>query len=157
MRVIEAPKSWYGEGNSYVFLAGGIVGCPDWQSVVIDGLSLLPDSVMVLNPRRKNFPMGDEYAGRQQINWEFDALSHCDMMTMWFCAETIQPICMYELGRYVTRSQMGLRPEKICLGVDPAYERRFDVYNQMDLLDHSINISETLEDHIDTILLTMTG
>jgi len=27
----------------------------------------------------------------------------------------------------------------------------------MDLLDHSINISETLEDHIDTILLTMTG
>lgn len=53
-----------------VFLAGGITGCPDWQAAVV---RMVGDAnVVLLNPRRENFPMDDPKASLDQILWEHD-------------------------------------------------------------------------------------
>ena len=150
MRVTEAPV--YDElslDNIHVFLAGGITGCPEWQGKLIEMLSDLPDDVVLFNPRRVDFPMGDPDAGLTQIKWEFDMLDECDIFSMWFCKETIQPICMYELGRCMARWEFGEKPDCVTIGVDPDYERRLDVEVQTKLIceDTAKAIASTLEDH----------
>ena len=55
MRYIEAPTVYTGpERERSVFLAGGITGCPDWQSWMVTRLR--PASLALLNPRRADFP-----------------------------------------------------------------------------------------------------
>ena len=154
MRVIESPSTLkYETSDIPIFLAGGITGCPDWQGELIEMLSDQDDSVILVNPRRADFPMGDPDAGRIQIKWEFDMLHICPVFSMWFCSETIQPICLYELGRYVARWELGEKPRWITIGVDPDYERKFDVEIQSELIceDLSGNVATTLESHADNI------
>ena len=101
MKVITALEDVEGP-RPYVFLAGGITNCPEWQVEVIDKLKDFSKGTL-LNPRRKNFPINDPNASREQIEWEFNAISNCDIFSMWFCkGESDQPICMYELGRNLT-------------------------------------------------------
>jgi hypothetical protein len=57
-----------------VFLAGGVTGCPDWQSEMIRLLQPLPASWAVANPRRAHFPMSDLGAAEEQIGWEHRGL-----------------------------------------------------------------------------------
>lgn len=107
MRVITAPEKYEPQaGDITCFLAGGITNCWKWQDAVIDtlrneekrGLSL--DHLVLFNPRRKNFPIHDPNASEEQIKWEFEHLTKCDIFSMYFCADNSdQPICMYELGR----------------------------------------------------------
>src|SRR5690349_520468 len=82
-----------------IFLAGGISGCPDWQSYAVRQLSDLP--VRIYNPRRKEFPEKsenlqddpkNEQDARAQITWEFEALATSDIILFWFPEESICPI-----------------------------------------------------------------
>ena len=139
MRVITAPEPLTTDRPS-VFLAGGITGCPDWQAEVIE--RLFDVNGVLLNPRRAAFDVSDPEAGPEQIRWEFEALAQCDIFSMWFCAETIQPICMYELGRH-----LALRiPSQVVLGVHPDYPRATDVDMQSRLAGHRVS-SSNLADH----------
>ena len=65
MKYIEAPNVYesgdeedfvyqVGDGHS-IFLAGGICDCPDWQSRMVELLT--PTDMVVINPRRKDFPI----------------------------------------------------------------------------------------------------
>ena len=88
-----------------VFLAGGISNCTDWQSEVIKYLD--KEDITIFNPRRKNFDITDLSATTQQIKWEFNRLEKMDIFSMYFCeSKSDQPICMYELGRYVERMRV---------------------------------------------------
>ncbi len=83
---------------------------------------------------------------KEQIAWEYHAIEACDIFTMWFCkSESVQPICMYELGRALWRK------DTICLGVDPAYSRRLDVLTQVQLARPDFPISDSLSLHIERI------
>lgn len=154
MKVVEAPNGWEYNNEILLFLAGGIVDCPDWQSEVIEKLSECdkehPLNLIVFNPRRKNFPIHDKSAAKEQIAWEFNCLEASSIFSMWFCnAESDQPICMYELGRYIdndTKLQV--------IGVEPGYKREQDVYIQTELarLRNPIKISKTLNEHVDMII-----
>ena len=53
-KYIEAPTEFDSEGKA-IFCAGGITGCPDWQSQIAELLK--PSSWIILNPRRANFPI----------------------------------------------------------------------------------------------------
>lgn len=115
MKVITAPEIYAKQpGDVFVFLAGGITKCPDWQSDAIKNLGNSftsrfdqNDHLIIFNPRRKDFDITDPDASIKQIEWEFNALENCDIFSMFFCAsESVQPICMYELGRNITRMQM---------------------------------------------------
>lgn len=139
MRVIEAPNKVILEKNDITcFLAGGICNCPDWQKEVIEELDRynLPNLV-ILNPRRANFDIKKDDSV-QQIKWEFEQLNSMDIFSMYFAnsEKSVQPICMYELGRH-----LALMPHKfiknwqdrIVLGVEEGYSRENDVRIQTSL------------------------
>lgn len=142
MRVIEAPSHAHIRSNEVsVFLAGGITDCPDWQAEVIKmfdkNVGKLP--VVMLNPRRANFPMSDRTAAQTQIEWEFDMITRADVIMFWFPSETLCPITLYELG-----FQMGQRfgkegpiykAQKLVVGCHPDYKRKQDVEVQTQLVD----------------------
>src|SRR5262245_39813726 len=90
---IEPPAEYDGPGPS-LFLAGGITGCPDWQAETISLFADLP--LVLLNPRRRDFPINDPSAGPSQIEWEHRHLRRADAVLFWFPRETLCPIALYE-------------------------------------------------------------
>lgn len=139
MEYIEALGEWDKSSNQLaVFLAGGITGCPDWQKELTE---LLKDTnCIVLNPRRKNFPINDPDAARLQIQWEFDRLREADIVSFWFSSEGVQPIVMYELGAW----SMSTKP--IVVGIEPGFWRGQDVYIQTALARPDVRIVNNLQD-----------
>lgn len=125
----------------FCFLAGGITGCSNWQKNVICHLELddeeLKDLVL-FNPRRDDFPIHDPNAADQQIEWEFDYLNMSNIFSIYFDGgNSDQPICMYELGRYLTMlvGNYGRRylPVVPIISVNPGYKRQKDVFKQVEL------------------------
>lgn len=161
MKLVEAPSSYLIDSlpRPFVFLAGGITNCEEWQDKVVEALFTRNVPGTVFNPRRKNFPIHDPNASREQITWEFKALELCDVFSMWFCdGPSDQPICMYELGRHVARFQMdeGCGPHELVIGVKPGYKREQDVRIQLELAEGIfLEIHNTLEEHIEKIAACM--
>jgi len=158
MKVITAPDySFKNEVGTLAFLAGGITNCPEWQDEVIEILKD-SDAGVLLNPRRKNFPIHDPNAAREQITWEFDALGDAQIFSMWFSAgESDQPICMYEYGRNVAIHQQQGDLKCVVVGVEPGYRREADVRIQSELVSPVLaaRITDNLEDHAENIRLAM--
>ncbi|MFC4950570.1 nucleoside 2-deoxyribosyltransferase domain-containing protein [Pseudonocardia sp. GCM10023141] len=133
MRCVEAPQRYErlpGDGPS-IFLAGGITGCPDWQSEALTRLAGTP--LVLFNPRRAAFDVGRGDNAVQQIAWEYEHLTAADVTLFWFprCdpRETVQPIALYELGMAVAAARAGTR--RFAVGTDPDYPRRLDVEEQL--------------------------
>lgn len=131
---VESPQEYAGQKG--LFLAGGITGCPDWQSKVRPMLKHWD----LLNPRRKNFPIEDPSAAEQQITWEYNHLRKAKAILFWFPCETLCPIVLYELGAWA----MTAKP--IFVGTHPEYKRRQDVVIQLWLQRPGILIVHSLEE-----------
>lgn len=118
-----------------VFLAGGITGCPDWQKIVIQELE--SEDISVYNPRQERFCVADKSASYKQIVWEYERLEKMDIFSMYFCGgDSIQPICMYELGRNILRMQNRFPSDwqnRIVISVEDGYQREQDVIIQVEL------------------------
>lgn len=130
-----------------LFMAGGILNCPDWQSEMIkklDGLKKL----VIYNPRRTIFPMDDPNASEEQILWEYYKLIESDMILYWFSRGSLNPISLYELGLH-GNSQL---KTKIFIGIDPEYERKLDVVIQTRLSRPEIEIVYSLDELADQII-----
>ena len=125
MRYVEALTEYDGAEPS-VFLAGGISGTFDWQADVIARLADLP--LVLLNPRRRDFPMGDPAAAPAQIEWEFRHIRRATAVLFWFPPETLCPIALYELG-----GRALVREQPLFVGTHPDYKRRLDVEVQLKL------------------------
>lgn len=157
--IIEAPNEVFSlENNENIklFLAGGISNCTDWQSDIIKQIKDMP-LVSVYNPRRKNFPIHDLNAAEEQITWEYNQLKNSDMIVFWFAKGSINPIVLYELGRWGNSSNT-----PIIVGIDPEYERKSDVIIQTRLSRPEIIICEsfkefknTIEEALNTIINTI--
>ena len=141
-----------------IFMAGGITGCPDWQDEAVKMLTLQvgwnhlglpgPDKdIMLMNPRRANFPMSDPTAADSQIKWEFDHLRYADVILFWFCAEQIQPIVLFEYGYWLGQDK------PMIVGCDPKYPRRADVLKQTSLARPELKIHSSLNDVCNEVLL----
>ena len=138
MEYIESPDYYSKTEEMAVFLAGGITDCPDWQSEMV---TLLKDiHVVLLNPRRKDFPIDDPNASKEQIRWEFEHLRKADVIIFWFPKESICPIALYELGAWC----MTYKP--IFIGVDTSYQRRVDIEEQTSLVRPEIQIVYSLNE-----------
>ena len=145
MKYIEAPER-YLTGELSIFLAGGITNCPDWQQEMV---KLLKDlDIVVFNPRRKDFPIGDPKAAYEQIKWEFEFLDRADMILFWFSRGSLNPIVLFEYGKWLmnTRNKTNYKP--IFVGIDPEYARKQDVHIQTELENIFIylRIKHSLED-----------
>ncbi len=136
---VEAVEEYYADfDETSVFLAGGITNCPDWQKDIVE---LLSDTNLVLyNPRRADFPIGDPNAAKEQITWEHKYLHKADMILFWFPKETLCPIVLYELGYWTNSST------PIFVGVHPEYQRRQDVEIQTGLSRSNVEGVYSLED-----------
>ena len=124
---IEDPK------YTSVFLAGGITNCKNWQKEVIKELNDI-EKLTVYNPRRTNFDLSNKSINHEQIEWEFERLEKMDIFSMYFCGgASIQPICMYELGRNIIRMQNRFPSDwekRIVISCEVDYIRKEDVIIQ---------------------------
>ena len=165
MKVIVAPNIYIPKGNEIsVFLAGGITNCSNWQNEIIQCLERLrpddfDDDLIIYNPRRDNFPIHQSSAAEEQIRWEFNKLNQMDIFSMYFCdGESDQPICMYELGRYIAQMQLRFPTDwnrRIIISVEDGYRRINDVIIQTKLVcGYRIRIN-TQKDYIDKETLRM--
>lgn len=143
MQYIEAPNLEPFKYES-IFIAGGIVGCPDWQSEIVEKLKNYIGLTLV-NPRRKEFPINDPKAAPQQIYWEYLMLREVDMILFWFPKETVCPIALYELGTWSTSNK------RIFVGVHPDYKRRLDVEIQTKLVRPDVDVVYSTEDLLQQI------
>lgn len=137
MRYLESPEHYTAKpGEVSIFLAGGITNCPDWQQTMRELLG--GTDLVLLNPRRENFPIGDPGAAEEQITWEFQHLRKASAILFWFPCETICPIVLYELGAWSMTSK------PIFVGTHPEYQRRQDVEIQTGLARPGVRIVHSL-------------
>lgn len=147
--IIEAPNEVYNVDivNHYrIFLAGGISNCPDWQTELIKKIESTY-GIVIYNPRRKNFPMNDPKVSEEQITWEYLHLKDSDFIIYWFSRGSLNPITLFELGRW------GLSGNKrIVIGIDPLYERKQDVIIQTKLSRPHTEILWSINEIADVIM-----
>jgi hypothetical protein len=135
MKHVQCPENYGGKEKS-LFLAGGITGCADWQAELIN---LLKDTDLVLlNPRRKHYPVGKVDLDEEQIKWEFEHFKKASAVSFWFPPETVCPITLYELGK---QSALG---KPIFVGVHPNYTRKKDIEIQTKLIRLEVKIVYSL-------------
>lgn len=131
-----------------VFMAGGITGCPDWQSDFADYARDL--DALLLNPRRALFDYNDPTLKAAQIEWEFENLEAADLVTFWFPAEADCISTMHELGDVACRERLAERsgrPERrLLVGCHPEYSRAYDVHKQLELKTPWITVVDNLFD-----------
>ena len=122
--IIKTPISSNQELIPDIFLAGGVTYSPNWQK---EALEMLVDTgLVVANPRRDEIISAIGDTARRQIVWEFENLKSAKVVLFWFPnAETI--ITFLELGKELARKS------NIVVGVDPDYNRRFDIETQVHL------------------------
>ena len=122
--IIKTPTSPNQDLTPDIFLAGGVTYSPDWQK---EALKMLAGTdLIVANPRRDELISAVGAPARQQITWEFKNLKSAKVVLFWFPnAETI--ITFLELGKELARKS------RIVVGVDPDYNRRFDIETQVHL------------------------
>ena len=124
IRYIEAPEEAYFDVAS-IFLAGGITNCPDWQKEMVELLKDL--NITIYNPRREHFPIDVAGEALRQIEWEFKFLDIADMILFWFSRGSLNPIVLFEYGKWLMNTQSQKRYKPIFIGIDPEYSRRRDV------------------------------
>lgn len=132
MTYIEALTEYDGTDPS-LFLAGGISGTFDWQADIVSRLADLP--LVLINPRRRDFPMNDPNAAPTQIEWEYRHLRRATAVLFWFPCETLCPIALYELG-----GRALVREQPLFVGTHPDYGRRLDVEVQLKLARPEVSV-----------------
>ncbi len=139
MQYIEAPTEYTPKPAPFaIFLGGGITGTPDWQKEVAQKLDNY--DVVLLNPRREDFPIHDPTAAEAQVTWEHRHLRLAHGILFWFPKETLCPIVLYELGAW------SMTKKPLFIGVEPGYKRAQDVEIQTKLVRPELRISTTLDD-----------
>ena len=148
MHYLEAPTEYAGDALS-VYLGGGISDCENWQRRLVELLS--GSDLVVLNPRRANFPMDDPSAAREQIEWEHRHLRRAAIKLFWFPPQTLCPITLFELGAW------SATPAPLVVGCHPEYRRREDVRIQMELSRPDVVVADRLEDLAEQVLRLQTS
>jgi len=154
MKYIESPEKYY-TGKLSVFLAGGITNCPNWQKEMVELLKDL--DIVIYNPRRENFPIEDPNAAYEQIKWEFETLDRVSTILFWFSRGSLNPIVLFEYGKWLMNLRNKENYKPIFVGIDPEYERKRDVEIQTQLENNYIRsrFVYSLEDLAEQIILTI--
>lgn len=137
MKIITPPSEFTGLDSRRLFVGGGISGCPDWQSNLLDSIKEL--DVVCMNPRREEFDINNQSIADEQIMWEYRHLRKATEILFWFCKETLCPITLYELGAW------SMTDKKLFVGVEPGYVRDFDVRFQTKLVRQDVVVVDSLK------------
>jgi Nucleoside 2-deoxyribosyltransferase like len=135
---VEALTPYVGKEPA-LFLAGGITDCPDWQGVAVELVRQAGIDWVILNPRRRRWPLDAEEAVAEQVAWESRHLRLARAVLFWFPASTsVQPIALYELGWCAASAK------PLAVGAEPGYPRRRDVILQLSLARAEVSVRRTL-------------
>ena len=157
MKIITAPDYYDIDPEDIsVFLAGGITDCEDWQSKVIKHITTYEekhpmDDLILFSPRRKDFDIMDRIQTEDQIKWEYKYIYEADIFSMYFCKNTVQPICLFELGKeLVSRVRYNRSVDTLLVNVEKGYCRTDDVRYQIQCELHDLfgENSHIYEEHI---------
>lgn len=154
---VEAPNYYEPiAGETAVFLAGGITGCPRWHDDAAYRLMTADVPVVVLNPNRENFPIHDPEAGWEQVQWEQHHLHLPNVITMmWFppcdAAVTTQPIAQFELGQALGEGRW------LLVGADPGYPRKRDVHLMLRYNRPDLTVHDSLDALLDATIAAVRG
>ncbi len=148
MKYIQCPDSLTNGDlrKDCLFLAGGITGCPDWQSEMKK--LLRPYDLVVVNPRRVIFDKS-KVTDEEQITWERLHMRNCNIISFWFPKETLCPITLLELGYWLRHCETNPYPLggiKLFIGCEDGYQRKNDVKIQAGLSIASLTIADSIED-----------
>ena len=139
MRIVQAPNNYeYGNGDIVCFLGGGIQKC-GWHETVLDELCRLnPTHLVVINPKRDSFDLTNTEIAIEQIKWEFHYLNSLVnrpyIFSMYFDnSDSPQPICFYEIGRYIQIMKSFNSLSDCVISVHPKFSRKLDVITQVSL------------------------
>lgn len=134
-RYVEAPAFYAREVGDppAVFMAGGIPNVEPWHDRLVELLAATGKPMIVLNPRRRDFPVGDVEAGRAQVRWEHSHLHRVKVTSFWFAAPAdgvdpvlaVQPTTLLELGVALGEGR------RIVVGADLRYPRLDILRNQL--------------------------
>lgn len=134
-RYVEAPAFYVREKGDppSVFIAGGMPNVEPWHDRLVELLAATGKPMVVLNPRRRDFPVGDVEEGRLQVRWEHSHLSRAKVTSFWFAAPAeavdpvmaVQPTTLLELGVALGEGR------RIVVGADPRYPRLDILRNQL--------------------------
>lgn len=141
--ILKAPKYQETEGPT-IFLAGGITGCADWQAQMAVAMS--NRGYTVFNPRRDDFPelMTTQEDELEQVRWEKYHMEKAHKIIFWFAEETVQPITLFEFGKWLNYNSMGYRKPMV-VGIHPNYPRRMNLHAQIALARPNLEIMNSLE------------
>ena len=122
--------------NLPVYLAGGTLDCPDWQSDIIKVIDCA--GFDVVNPRRTHGSSKTALDEKLEIEWEHQALQQSNIVLFWFPKESECAAALFEYGRALERADtLGLR---IIAGYDPKYEHADWLEQQTQLaVDWAVN------------------
>ena len=144
MRVVTCPETVFDTDTGYkIFMAGGITGCPDWQTDMIElTKKRFPEDeeLILINPRRADFDTSLDESSLYQIKWEYHHLKMADETLVWFPKEGRCMITLFELG-WLLGDRRVITP-----GCHPEYVRRFDVVQQVKLRRPDLQIYETVHE-----------
>lgn len=111
MREIKAPDKIPQDSLPKVFLAGSTEGgsAIDWQASVV--ATLKNESLIILNPRRDELDASWEQSKenprfREQVEWEFNALTLSDYIVMYFDPTSKSPISLLEMGEFARSGKL---------------------------------------------------
>jgi len=135
---VEAPEIYCPDGRQSIFLAGGIMGQPNWQKE-LSQILLKATDLAVLNPRRQDFQIDNKKESRNQIRWEFEHFRKTNAICFWFPPATLCPITLFELGAWLSSNKV------LFIGVDIDYKRRRDVEIQVELARPDLQVFHSLE------------
>lgn len=135
MDYLEAPQQLDpARERPFIFFAGGITGCPDWQATLRERLQRDAVPGTILNPRRATFDVNDPTASQVQIEWEYAMLRQAHVISFWFSKETLNPIVLFELGAALERVSWQRYcdepAQQLVIGIEPGYARTQDVQIQ---------------------------
>jgi len=149
LTTIVAPDKLLIENAKYVFLAGGITNCPDWQNTLTKLITAPSDkNCVVFNPRRPFEPSSIE----EQIYWEFTRIRASDAILFWFPRETLCPITLFELGSCISMPQArSIIPKPLFVGCHPEYQRKNDIVLQLKLARPEISVKASLQEVADQV------
>ncbi len=134
-RLVEAPAFYCREASDppSVFIAGGIPNVEPWHDRLVELLAATGRPMVVLNPRRRDFPVGDVEEGRRQVAWEHSHLRRAKVTSFWFAAPAegvdpalaVQPTTLLELGVALGEGR------RVVVGADVRYPRLDILRNQL--------------------------
>ncbi|MGN1033832.1 MAG: hypothetical protein ACI4PU_10180 [Intestinibacter sp.] len=144
MKVIQAPNDYTCFSDEIpCFMAGGLQKC-EWHHEFLSELNKYTlNHLVIYNPKRDNYDTNNPTLAEEQIKWEYTYLNKYVndkyIFSMYFDdSESVQPICFYELGRYLEVMKNNGNLLNCVITVHPKFSRKNDVIIQTELATNGV-------------------